>query len=197
MSDVKTSKLSPDLAALLPKAGLAGAAFDLAAAATGTEAALAALEQDGKLVEASRLMAHALPRREAVWWACMCARHVTPAALSAEDRGAIEAAELWVRTQADDVRRTAFDLASRAGFNSPEAWAAVGAFWSGDSLAPLGQAPVAPPAHVAGAAIAGAVALASVQQYPERRVDRLRRFLASARDIAAGGPGRLPAEGAA
>ena len=188
------TKLSPDLASLLPKAGLGGAALALAAAAPGTEAALAALERDGKLVEATRLMAHALPRREAVWWACMCARHVAPAALSDDDRSAIEAAELWVRSQTDESRRAAFDHAGRGGFNSPEAWAAVGAFWSGDSLAPVGQGPVAPPAHVAAAAIAGAVALASVRDDPARRSGRLQRFLASARDIAAGGSGRLPLE---
>ena len=190
------TKLSPDLAALLPKAGLAGPALAIAAGAAGTEAALAVLEQNGKLVEATRLMAYALPRREAVWWACMCARHVTPPALLDDDRAAIEAAELWVRSQTDESRRTAFEYAGRAGFNTPEAWAAVGAFWSGDSLAPVGQGAVAPPAHVAAAAVAGAVALASVRD-PARRIERLTRFLASARDIAVGGSGRLPAEAGA
>ena len=188
------TKLNPELAALLPKAGLPQAAVGRLVDIAGTEAALEALEAADMLVEATRLAAHALPRREAVWWACMCARHNTPDALPPDDVAAIEAAELWVRSQTDESRRAAFDHAGRAGFNSPEAWAAVGAFWSGESLAPLGQAAVAPPAHVAAAAVAGSVALASVRDRPERRKERLRQFLASARDIAVGGPGRLPRE---
>jgi hypothetical protein len=194
MSAPHKTKLRQDLAAVLPKAGLGAAALALVAGATGAEAAISALEAAGQLVEATRLVAHALPGREAVWWACMCARHTPPATLLDDDRAAIEAAETWVRTQTDEVRRRAFDFAGRAGFNSPEAWAAVGAFWSGDSLSPLGQAAVSPPAHVAATAVAGAVALASVRVYPERRLDRLARFLSSARDIAVGGPGRLPVE---
>lgn len=189
------TKLNEDLAALLPKAGLSGEAAPLLAGVAATGAALEALATAELLVDATRLIAHALPRREAVWWACMCARStLPPERLPDTDRAAIEAAEAWVRSQADEVRRAAFAHAEAAGFSSPEAWAAVGAFWSGESLAPLGQAAVPPPAHVAAAAVAGSVALASVRQQPERRHDRLRAYLSSAYDISRGGPGRLPLE---
>jgi hypothetical protein len=43
-------------------------------------------------------------------------------------------------------------------------------------------------------AAAGAAALASVRGDVTRREERLRRFLESGRNIATGGPGRLPAE---
>ena len=195
MAGPSPNKLNEDLPALLPKAALPPAAAQCVAGLTGTAAALAALEAADLLPEATRLAAHALPRREAVWWACMCAHHTAPPALPPADRAAVQAAELWVRTQSDADRRAAFGHAQEAGFTTPESWAAVGAFWSGDSLAPLGQAAVAPPAHVAATAIAGAVALSSVRDDPARREARLRRFLASAREIGAGGVGRLPPEG--
>ncbi|HUZ63087.1 MAG TPA: hypothetical protein VMU82_05180 [Acetobacteraceae bacterium] len=157
-------------------------------------AALLRLVQDGFMVEASRLVAHALPKREAVWWACMCALHTAPETLPPADLAAREAAEMWVRKQTDALRRQAMEQAQVAGFATPEAWAAVGAFWSGDSMSPLGQ-PVVPPApHLAGTAVAGAIALAAVRARPERQKARLVRFLESARDIAAGGSGRLPPE---
>lgn len=195
MGDRARTKLSDDLAALLPKVGLAPEAMAHVAGLPGTQAAADALAAAGLLVEATRLIAHALPRREAVWWACMCARSTLAAAtLTPDDHAAIEAAELWVRAQTDESRRAAFAHAEKAGFNTPEAWAGVGAFWSGDNMAPVGQPPVAPPPHTAAAAVAGSVALASVRHAPERREDRLRAFLGSARDIAAGGPGRLPSE---
>lgn len=158
--------------------------------------ALECLADAGFLIEATRLLAHALPKREAVWWACMCARHVPHPGLPEADGKALETTEAWVRRQTDELRRQAMDLAQVSGFATPECWAAVAAFWSGDSMAPLGQPAVPPAPHLAGRAVAGAVALASVRTMPERATGRLRQFLASGREIAAGGPGRLPPEAA-
>jgi hypothetical protein len=84
--------------------------------------------------------------------------------------------------------------AEAANFASPEAWAAVAAFWCGDSIGPEDQPAIPPAPHFAGKAVSGAVALASVRGEPKRQAARLKRFLESGRNIAAGGPGRLPAE---
>lgn len=90
--------------------------------------------------------------------------------------------------------RAAMEEARRAGFQSPEAWAGVAAFWSGESLAPPDAPAVTPPPHLTGIAVAGALALASVRLDAARQPQRLAMFLQSAQDIAAGGPGRLPPE---
>ena len=158
--------------------------------------ALLALEAGGFLIEATRLVAHALPKREAVWWACMCADHTVMAGLPEADRLARQNAELWVRRQTDEIRRIAMAHAQEAGLTSPEAWAAVGAFWSGDSMSPLGQPLVPPAPHLAGTAVAGSVALASVRGDVLRQMARLASFLASGREIATGGQGRLQHEDA-
>ena len=79
------------------------------AACTEVPVALERLEQAGFLTEATRLVAHALPKREAVWWACMCVSHTAPPDLPSIDRAAREAAEEWVRQQTDKSRRLAFD----------------------------------------------------------------------------------------
>ncbi|MCW3473904.1 DUF6931 family protein [Limobrevibacterium gyesilva] len=157
-------------------------------------AAFVALEAKGLLADASKWAAHALPKREAVWWACMCTRHTAPADQPAAERGLVQAAEQWVRKPTDENRRAAFALAQEAGFTTPEAWAAVAAFWSGESMSPLGQPVVPPPPDAAGRAVAGAVALAAVRIHPERHADRLTKFLQSARDIAGGGPGHIGPE---
>jgi len=158
--------------------------------------AVAALEAGGFHLEAARLFAHLLPKRQAVWWACMCAHHTALAEPAEADRAALEAAEVWVRRQTDEVRRAAMDKAQRAGFATPEAWAAVAAFWSGDSMSPPDQPKVPPAPHLTGAAVAGAVAMAAVRGDPSRRPARLAAFLRSAREIAAGRPGRLERESA-
>jgi hypothetical protein len=160
-----------------------------------TTAVIEVLARNEFLIEAARLFAHALPKREAVWWACMCALHTAPAEIGEPDRKARELAEEWVRGQTDEQRRAAMREAENAGFQSPEAWAGVAAFWSGDSLAgPDAQMKVPPPAHLTGVAVAGAVTLASVRINPAAKDQRLRLFLGAARDIAAGGAGRLAPE---
>jgi hypothetical protein len=186
--------LGSKLADLVPLLFLTEPAASLVAQCADTLAALQALEAADLLTEATRLTSHALPKREAVWWACMCARHTAPAAMPPADQRALEDAEAWVFKGEDALRRRAFEHAQESNFASPEAWAGVAAFWSGESMAPLGQATVPPAPHLAGTAVAGSVLLSAVRDPVERRAARLGRFLAASRDIAAGGTGRLPAE---
>jgi hypothetical protein len=189
------SKFSTDLARVLPHLQLDANGKAKLADCKHPAEALDRLEGAGLLDEAARLVAHALPPREAVWWACACSRHTASSGANPEAESALRAAaEEWVRRQTDELRRAAMTEAEKTGFNSPEAWAAVAAFWSGDSMAPLEAPKVPPQPHFPGLAAAGSVALAAVRGQPVRREARLKQFLVSARDIAAGGAGRLEPE---
>lgn len=188
-------KLAAPLPPLLPRLELEAAAAKAVGGAQTAAQALDQLEAAGLHNDAVRLAAHALPKREAVWWACMCAMAVPDPALPPADVAARTAAEAWVRNPGDDaLRRAAWDAAQKTTFRSPEAWAAVGAFWSGGSMAPEGLPAVPPAEHLTGVAVCGAVLMASVRSRPERAPQRLLRFLASARDIAGGGAGRIAPE---
>ena len=182
------------LAAILPHLELSPAAAAALGGAERPAAAVASLAAAGFLVDAARLCAHALPHREAVWWAARCAAATAPAELPEADQAACTLAEAWVRRVSDETRRAAMAKAEAAGFLSPEAWVAVAAFWSGDSMAPLGQPKLPPAPHLTGTAVSGAVILASVRGQPVRQPDRLRVFLDSARDIASGGAGVIEKE---
>jgi hypothetical protein len=191
----KMNKLSGELSRVLPHLQFDAQAMTALAGCDNSLEALDRLEQAGLLIEATRLVAHALPAREAVWWACACSRHSAPSGENPAAETTIrDAAEEWVRRQTDDHRRTAMKTAETAGFGSPEAWAAVAAFWSGDSMAPPEAPKVPPQPHFTGLAVAGAVALAAARGQASRREARLRGFLVSAKDIAAGGVGRIEAE---
>src|SRR5947209_6335458 len=47
-------------------------------------------------VDAVRFLAHALPKREAVWWACLCARAVAGSKPAPAETAALQVAEKWV-----------------------------------------------------------------------------------------------------
>ena len=188
------AKLAGELPDMLPHMDASEAARPIVEAAETPTDALAALLAAALPLDAVRLLSHALPKREAVWWACMCARHTEPGDLAELDRSAREATEAWVRKPTDENRRAAFEYAQEAGFQTPEAWCACGAFWSGDSMAPVKQPVVAPPAGLPGKAVAGSVVLSSVRGDGARQAARLQTFLASGQEIAAGGTGRLDPE---
>jgi hypothetical protein len=183
-----------DLAKVIEQSGMAAPARAALGGTQDIRLAIGRLLEHGFVMEAARCFAHALPKREAVWWAAMCASHTAPPGLGEADRMAREAAESWVRQQTDETRRQAMAHAERAGFQSPEAWVGVAAFWSGPTIGDADALPVPPAPNLPGLAVAGAVALASVRDRPADRAERLARFIGSARDIADGGSGRLPPE---
>lgn len=182
------------LDAAVQRVFLSAPAAAVLAGCASVSAAIVRLSGGGFQAEATRLLAHALPVREAVWWACQCAAHTAPASLPRPQRAAWELARQWVRQPSDPLCRAAMDQAQLAGLDSPEAWTAVAAFWSGDSLAPVGQPKVPPAPHLPGTAAASAVQLAAVRHGAARQEARLEAFLRSAHEIACGGTGRLRPE---
>ncbi|CAO3460113.1 hypothetical protein [Azospirillum argentinense] len=152
---------------------------------------LAALIGAGRRADAVRVLAHALPPREAVWWACVCIRATLPPDAPEPVLSALESARAWVFQPSDANRRAAYASAQATDFQHAASWAAVGAFWSGGSMAPAGAPDVPAPDGLAGKAVAAAVILAAVSRQPEQGNQRLAAFLDSGLDIAAGGNGRL------
>lgn len=151
---------------------------------------LEALIRGGMWTDAVRFLAHALPRREAVWWACSCARLTLPASAAPEVGAALQAAEAWVFQPTEENRRAAMQKAEAAGLDTPAAWSAVSVFWSGGSMAPPGSPPVQPAERLCATAVTSTVLLAAVQTEPELADQKYRRFLEAGVDIAQGGSGR-------
>src|SRR5438046_304105 len=72
----------------------------------------------------TRFLAAALPKREAVWWACLCVRQ-SPAAAGAPAEAALRAAERWAGDPTDENRRSAFAAAEAAGLATAAGCAAL------------------------------------------------------------------------
>jgi hypothetical protein len=195
MSQTKVNKIDgvklPDI---LPFCKMPPEAKALLEGVEDAESGIEILIKNNYLLAACRVYAQALPKRESVWWACMCVFHTTPDGTPEAFSQPRILAEQWVRNQKDEVRRAAMDAAKADNMKGADAWAGAAAFYSGDSISPPQYAPNKPAAHLPGIAVAGAVLLASLRGDPKRQNVRLARFLESAQDIAGGGPGRLPVE---
>jgi hypothetical protein len=144
--------------------------------------------------DAVRFLAHALPRREAVWWACTCARLALPASAAPEVGAALQAAEAWVFQPTEENRRAAMEKAEAAGFDTPSAWSAVSVFWSGGSMAPEGMPDAPPDPSLYAIGVGASVLLAIAAGEPQSAERRFEEAIERGIDIANGGNGKLKAE---
>jgi hypothetical protein len=164
--------VSPEGKALLAAGQTPGAYIDALAAA-------------GQFADAVRFLAHAMGRRECVWWACVCNRLVLDPSTPPVATAALVAAETWCYQPTEEHRRAAHAAAEAATLDHPPSLAAMGAFFSGGSVAPANvPQPVPPgPFHTA-RMVAGSVILCAVKREPQRAPERYRTFLAQGVEIA-------------
>lgn len=148
--------------------------------------AIDSLLGSGHSLDAMRLIARALPRREAVWWCCVCCRAVLTAPGDAEQLATLDIVERWVSTPSEVNRRACQTVSEEIGVGTPAGQSALAAFWSGGSLS-LPKLPVVPPPeHLLPAAVANAVILAGVCVGPKNAPAAYARFGGFATDIAEG-----------
>lgn len=139
--------------------------------------------------DAIRFLAMALPRREAVWWACVSSRASVSEKTKPQMLAALTAAETWVYQPTEENRRSAMFLAEAAEFAGPASWASVAAFWSGGSIAPPDAPVVPPPEDLTAKAVAGSVMLAVAEMDQSKVEENYKKLLAQGIDIARGGKG--------
>lgn len=146
-------------------------------------------------VDAITFLSHALPKRQATWWACLAARRDGP--ISGDARATLEAAEQWVMKPTDENGRKAMEAALDSGVDTPAGMAAIAAFCSGGSLTPEGFATVAPDARATGQTVFGAILNSAFSdRSPDASVRALKELLAQGLDLARGGSGKLATESA-
>jgi hypothetical protein len=145
---------------------------------------LALLTQKELFEDAVRFLAHALPKREAVWWAWVCARRSSTAEPAPKIKAALDATEKWIAQPNDENRRAAMRAGEAAEFKTAAGCAGLAAFFSGGSLAPPDVAPVPPGEHLTAKAVMSAVVLAAVTPEPEKASEKYRVFLQQGVDVA-------------
>ncbi len=135
--------------------------------------------------DAIRFLAHALSRRQAVWWSCQCVRSAMGEKILPKDQAAILAAAAWVVDPNDATRRAAIEPAEATNFSTPAGWCAGAAFWSGGSITAHGMPVVLPKPTLSAEAAVLAIELAAVVD-PKQVAARTQAFLKIGSDVADG-----------
>lgn len=120
-----------------------------------------ALEQNKMPTDTVNALAHGMPEKDSVSWACQSSRKVE-GKLNSADKSALDAAEAWVKNPTEATKSAAASAAGKANMQGTGGWAAQAAAWS--SPAPAAAAPGAPAVaapSLTAPAVAGAVLLAA------------------------------------
>ncbi len=147
------------------------------------------LAQAELYADAIRYLTYALPRREAIWWACMSVRNA-PACCGDEIAAeALEAAEEWVKDPSEENRETALTAGDEHNFDmpgAPAAWTAMAAGWSDEAIAADDDEDVPEsPKHLTAHAASGAILLVATME-PEQAEKVYRKCLETGVQIAQG-----------
>lgn len=186
MAEALTKVAAKTAAEICGRFALSDEAKPLLKDAMAPQQFLAALQEKQLYTDALRFLAQGLPKREAVFWACTCAKQAagekTPEAVAKALSGALK----WVADPSEPNRRATQPLYEAAGIGTPAGCAAAAAFWSSGSMAPEGLPEVPPPDSLCGHGAACAAMLSAAQGDPAKYPERCADFLAKGTAIAAG-----------
>lgn len=134
-------------------------------------------------------LAHALPKREAIWWACLCSKAVTNKNTRADDLASLTMAEKWVYEPDEKKRRMCGTLAEKGEYKSAQNWAAAAVFWSGGSITREDEPALEPAPYLYAHAVTGAILNAVGASEAEDINMQFKEFINSGVNIADGGNG--------
>ncbi|MGI9499963.1 MAG: DUF6931 family protein [Geminicoccaceae bacterium] len=159
---------------------------------------LTRLLQSKRYMDALTFLAYGLPKREAVWWACVTLQRWLGDDLSEQDQRALAVVEAWIYDPSQDLCRAAGDVAAESKFQTPAALAAAGVYWAGESIAPP-DCPVVPPhGQLTHKAVAHALILVLMREADaQARENATQLFLAMGIKIAQGATSRTALESVA
>jgi len=113
------------------------------------------------LSDAVKVLAHALSKPRAVWWASQVSRASFPEGTvpTDDEEIALKASEDWVRKPEEDLRRAAMKIADDGGYKTAACLAAAAAGWSGGSMGSPEFDPAPPPENLTSIAVGSSIVL--------------------------------------
>ncbi|MGE3804452.1 MAG: hypothetical protein AB7K24_07250 [Gemmataceae bacterium] len=132
--------------------------------------------------DALNFMAYLLPKREAIWWGCLCLWEVMRPEPASESAEVIDAVVRWLATPEEELRREIQSSARAAGGAGTSAGSlGLAAFWSEGSMSRPNLPEVKPDPLLTHRMIASAVTAGARLKKP--REEQELRFLGLAADV--------------
>ena len=130
--------------------------------------------------DAIRLVAHMLPKREAVGWGCLCLRHMQSLQGDKPLPPVHTAAERWVSAPNEDNRWAAKQAADKDDPKTPSGLLAMAAFFAGPTMTPPNLQAVPPPEDATASLVGNVIILAGVLKQPEKAKEKYSVFMQKA-----------------
>ncbi len=154
-----------------------------AATVKSSDELIGKMAAEGKYLDALRLRAYLLTKREAVWWGYLCVRDDLGQPLPGAQMAALEAAAAWVADPVEKNRRAAEERAAALKYSGVGATLALSAFWSDGSIAPEGNPEVPPDERLTSQGVAAALISAAYHGDATKATSRIHSFLTRGKDI--------------
>jgi hypothetical protein len=149
------------------------------------------LFQERHLTDAIDFLAHGLPKREAVWWGCLCLQSTwNVAALHTEHHLALRAAVRWALEPKEELRRAAEQPGNQVGVGMPSGCLALAVFESGESIQPADQPIVSPHPQATAQGVRNALHLLAAKLPATQVQSAYRQFVALGIGLAGARPSR-------
>jgi len=175
---------SADIARIIEAAGLADEARAKYREGVSGREFVNQMVSAQQYIDTVKFLAHALPPREGVWWAWMCARKASGPEPTPGVQASLAATEKWLSQPSDELRRAAKDAAEQAPLETAAGVAGFAAFMSGGSIAPPTAPEVPAPPFQSAKFVAGAVMISAVVTQPEKAPEKYRTYIDQAMDVA-------------
>jgi len=154
------------------------------------------IEESIQVLQAEKLnndlvqfLAHALPVREAIWWASLCLLQRKDV-WSTTQLQCIQTAQQWVHSPSEELRRKAELLSNRLDLNCGPSWLAQAVFWNGSGSIVSPDLPaVLPDPFLYAKAVAGAINHSAALPTWNNSDDYYTNSMTYVIDIACGGNG--------
>jgi hypothetical protein len=187
-TDEKAAKREPTALEIAEQLQMSDEVKALAATLKTGPELVVALAKQKQFAKAVRVQAHLLLKTECVWWGWLCVEQAGGSKLAAPEATAHQAARAWIEDPTEINRRQCESDAAKTKYDGAGSWLAMGAFWSGGSLAPADVPDVVPDDKLTGQAVTSSLMIAAVSGPANQIEERYRKFLATALEVAAGKP---------
>ena len=139
------------------------------------------------------MLAHAMPQREAVWWAArVCDEYLTENPIDdasrQEQERVLKSARSWVSEPEEENRMATYAAASGVPNRVPAHWVGMAVFWATGNITPDAGVITPPPPYLYARGVSAAIDLAA-SLTAHARIELYKNAIGRGIDIASGGDG--------